>query len=155
MKFEKLNGDYVELKDYTIKYLRDNPKVSLYIGTDAKRRKRKHMYITTVCFRHPCNGVHVICKKQTVPNKEIHGIFDKLWREVVMTVDVLNDMLLYIPKEKITVDLDYSVIKKYESNKVHDSAVGWVKGLGVNVRSKPNAWAASYAADYLSNTYKL
>lgn len=152
MIFKKITGEVInDPKKYVLDYLNEKPEVLLFIGTDSKRRKKRYIYISTICFRIPNNGVHYIYASKTYSMNEINGIFMKLWKEVELTVELLNYLTEFIPKEKITVDLDYNVIKKYESNKVHDSAMGWVKSLGVNVRTKPNAWAASYAADYLSN----
>jgi predicted RNase H-related nuclease YkuK (DUF458 family) len=159
MIFTKANGEEVNVKEYIEKYMKRNPTVRIYMGTDAKlkRKKKTYIYVTTICFRHPDNGVHVIHKKDIFKINTIGAsIFEKLWKEVEITVDVLTYLLTFLDKSKITVDLDYNVIKKHYSNKVHDNAKGWVSSLGVDVRTKPNAWAASSASDYLSNhTYKI
>jgi len=153
MTFKKTNGETIEsLENYILNYFNEHENVYLYIGTDSQRKKKKYTYITTICFRQPCNGVHVIYKKHTFERNVIPNLYIKLWKEVELTVEVLNHLVTFLDKSKITVDLDYNVLKEYSSNIVHDSAKGWVAALGVNVRSKPNAWAASYAADHLTHT---
>lgn len=49
----------------------------------------------------------------------------------------------------ITCDLDINSDKMYKSSMVHDVGIGTLKGNGFRTRSKPNAWAASCAADLL------
>lgn len=149
--FRKVNGPKIhDVKKYVTDYIKKYPDVLIYIGTDSKRKKKSVLYISTICFRHPNNGVHVIYRQRKYNSAEYRDIFKKLWHEVELSVELLGE-LCFLDRSKITVDLDFSVIEKYKSNAVNDGARGWLTGLGVNVRSKPNAWAASYAADYLSN----
>lgn len=149
--FRKINGPKIhDIKKYVTDYIKKYPDVLIYIGTDSKRKKKSVLYISTICFRHPNNGVHVIYRQRKYNSSEYRDIFKKLWHEVELSVELLGE-LCFLDRSKITVDLDFNVIEKYKSNAVNDGARGWLTGLGVNVRSKPNAWAASYAADYLSN----
>lgn len=149
--FRKVNGPKIhDVKKYVTDYIKKYPDVLIYIGTDSKRKKKSVLYISTICFRHPNNGVHVIYRQRKYNSAEYRDIFKKLWHEVELSVELLGE-LYFLDRSKITVDLDFNVIEKYKSNAVNDGARGWLTGLGVNVRSKPNAWAASYAADYLSN----
>ena len=152
MNFKKCNGHKIkDLKEYILNYLLLYPDVLIYIGTDCKRRKQKYNYVTTICFRRPGNGIHIIYERRSFQLKEIKSLFEKLWKEVVITVEILEEITKYVDKSKIVIDLDYTVLEKHDSIIVTDSATGWIKGLGVNVRTKPNAWAASCAADYLVN----
>jgi len=43
--------------------------------------------------------------------------------------------------------LDFNKEKEYKSNKMYDWAIGWIRGMGFPVTPKPEAYAASYAAD--------
>ena len=58
-----------------------------------------------------------------------------------------NDALLH--QKTITCDLDLNPNKMFKSNMVHDIGIGALKGSGFRVRSKPNAWSATCAADLL------
>jgi predicted RNase H-related nuclease YkuK (DUF458 family) len=49
----------------------------------------------------------------------------------------------------ITCDLDLNPSKMFKSNMVHDAGIGALKGSGFRVRTKPNAWCATCAADLL------
>ena len=58
-----------------------------------------------------------------------------------------NDDLKH--QKLITCDLDLNPSKMHKSNMVHDAGVGALKGNGFRVRTKPNAWCATCAADLL------
>jgi uncharacterized protein len=152
MTFQKCDGAKINnLKEYILDYLQQYPDVKIYIGTDSKRRKMKYVYISTLCFRHPSKGVHIIYQRNVFNMKSISSMFEKLWKEVVLSIDVLTYLLEFIDTDRIILDLDYNVVKECKSNMVHDSAIGWVTALGIKVRAKPNAWAATTAADFLCN----
>jgi hypothetical protein len=68
--------------------------------------------------------------------------------EVEMSLELANQ-LKNNHQIEATVDLDINSNKKYKSFIAHDAAVGMIKGYGFVVRTKPDAWAASAAADLL------
>lgn len=171
MDFYFDRGKKIEnLEKYIKDYLTEHPDVTVYVGTDSQRRKRRKInYVSVICFRHPGKGVHVIHHRET--GKFTKDLYTKLWNEVQYTVEVLkminhttytlmtketadvkpSDLNRdWIPKDKITVDLDLNSLKKWESNIAHDAAKGFITGLGYNVRTKPNGWAASRASNHLS-----
>jgi predicted RNase H-related nuclease YkuK (DUF458 family) len=49
----------------------------------------------------------------------------------------------------ITCDLDLNPSQMFKSSMVHDTGVGVLKGNGFRVRTKPDSWVASCAADLL------
>lgn len=167
MDFYLSTGRKIEnLEKYIKDYIKKYPDVTVYVGTDSQKRKRRKInYVTTICFRHPMNGVHIIHRRET--GKYTKDLFLKLWNEVQMTVDVLkiiNNSTFckfsetgevstsedWIDNKKIIVDLDLNSLKKWESNIAHDAAKGYITSLGYLVRTKPEAWAASRASNHLS-----
>lgn len=62
-------------------------------------------------------------------------------------IEEYNKELLHV--KPIICDIDLNPNNLYKSFMVYDTGVGTLKGSGFRVRSKPNAWAASGAADLL------
>lgn len=145
-KFKFYNGQFIDnLDKYIETYLKKYPDIEIYIGTDSVDRG-KSIYVTTICFRHPYNGAHVIYKKEIEPKSK--NLFTKLWKEVEKTNEVAKFVKPIIGNKILILDLDLNSLKQYASSIAHDSAKGYLIGLGYNVRTKPQAYAA-IAADHL------
>jgi predicted RNase H-related nuclease YkuK (DUF458 family) len=150
--FRLFGGD--ELKDvglYVKDYLRNNPEVKVFIGTDSRQYRNYTKYVTVIGLLKPRKGVHIIFKRENI--SKIRDIFSRLWNEVEYSRDIA-DYIESVVNEKsekkiVTVHLDINFNKETKSSIVHDSAVGYLKGLGYNVETKPDSWAASKAADML------
>lgn len=145
-KFKKVNGEIIEdIKEYINNYIVEYPDVELYIGTDSEQNRTYTTYVTVIGLLRPRKGVHIIFKKIKV--KKIKDIFSRLWNEVEYSKIIAED--LKDINKNITVHIDINNDNREKSNMVHDSAVGYLKGLGYMVESKPNSWLASKAADKL------
>lgn len=145
--FRKYGGEIVnDLKKYILDHIQNHPETEIYIGTDSVDRKDT-LYVTVICFNHPGNGAHVIYLKEH--EKKSKNLYEKLWREVEKTREIGLIVKNMIPNKSITLDLDLNSLKTHASNIVFAPAQGYLLGLGFNVRTKPQAWSASCAADHL------
>ena len=153
-KFKLYSGEIIDdLGEYINDYLSEFPEAGIYIGTDSVDRYDT-IYVSVVVFRHERKGAHVIFRKEH--EKKSPDLFTKLWREVEKTNDLAHYVLDYMPEGKIlNVDLDLNSLKRHASNIAHDAGKGYLigtlsqTGKAFNVRSKPQAWSASRAADHL------
>jgi len=137
--------------EYIKKYLKDNPDTKIIVGTDSEQYSNYTNYVTVICLVKPTKGAHIIYSENK--EKKIYDIFSKLWNEVEFTRNVADEIEKSINnnsnKKMVTVHLDVNKKKNAKSNIVHDSAVGYLKGLGYSVETKPNSWVATKAADWL------
>jgi len=157
MKEFKLFGGHVipDLATYVKDYVTKYPDVEVYVGTDSSQLRKQTIYATVIAFRHPSNGVHIIFNRERLPKMKV--LFERLWKEVEFSLEVaeqvnaiLSEVRTCDPgKRLLTVDLDLNPSHNHKSNMVHDSGVGTIKGYGYVVRTKPDSWAASCAADLL------
>lgn len=153
--FRKVDGTPIDdLGQYCREYMKKYPDVRIHVGCDSENNRRKSNYGISVCFRHPSNGVHLIRRIERL--KKIRDIFSRLWKEVEYVVEVCEylegELNGHYPRENpdqklVYAHLDLSSNKKYKSSRVYDAGVGYLKGLGYQVYAKPDAWAASVAAD--------
>ncbi|MCB1713104.1 MAG: hypothetical protein KDH96_11725 [Candidatus Riesia sp.] len=138
-----------ELKDlgeYVKQYIEKNPDVEIFVGTDSRQYKKNTKFVTVVGLLKPRKGVHIVYKKVNI--KKIKDIFSRLWNEVEYSREISQYLESVISKD-ITIHLDIQKDHKYKSSMLHDNAVGYLKGLGYRVETKPDSWAASTAADML------
>lgn len=156
-----------DLGEYLRNYYAQNPRVIFYVGTDSLQNGKFTKYVTTVAMLHPEHldekggfhygaGVHLVYRRDNV--KRIRDVFSRLWRETELTFEVSNyvhDALKDVwtgplHNEKVPiVHLDLNPDPKWKSHQVHDASVGYLKGSGFEVYSKPLSWASTYCADWL------
>ena len=152
MRFKFYNGGFInDVESYIKEYIKKHPDVEVFIGTDSAKAgsvsgQPTTVFVTTICFRHPNNGVHYIYSKEKGPR--IKDLFTKIWLEVERTNKVASFVKPIIGDRILFLDLDINSLKQHESNVVYSAANGFLKGQGYSVRSKPQAWAA-HAADWL------
>jgi len=170
MKNFKLFGGK-EIDDLGV-YLRDyyklHPRVKIYVGTDSIQNGKYTKYVTAIGMLHPeyigdygdfhhSAGVHVIYNRENI--KRIRDIFSRLWRETELALEVstyVHDALKDVwtqplnNNEKIPiVHLDFSHQPRFKSHQVFDASVGYIKGQGFEVKTKPEAFMATCGADHL------
>ena len=150
--FKFFGGKKVDdVSEYIKNYMKRYPETNIIVGTDSEQYKAYTNYVTVICLNRPTKGSHIIYNENKVG--KIRDIFSKLWNEVEYSRIVADDLEESInnnsEKKMVTVHIDINEKKNAKSNIVHDSAMGYLKGLGYVVRSKPDSWVATKAADWL------
>ena len=158
MEFTKIDGTVI--KDVA-QYLRDyieskDGEIDIMIGCDSLPKAQKYATYTTVIAIYTVGkGAHLMYQRETrVKTKDL---YDRLWKEVVRSMEVAK----YLKSQGI---LDIKKIRGLDmhlhvdvnpdpgngankSNAVFESAVGFITSMGFKCSTKPDAPAASYAAD--------
>jgi len=149
--FRLFGGEKIEnVFEYVNNYIKKFPETKIIVGTDSKQYKHYTNFVTVIGLIKPRKGVHIIYKLEKL--RKIKDIFSRLWNEIELSRLISDELENHINdsgKKIITIHIDINGNKKEKSNIVHDSAVGYLKGLGYVVESKPNGWAATKAADML------
>lgn len=148
--FRKMsNHSKVELKPYSIQLLKENPGVKIYVGSDSQNYATKTLYATTVVFRYPHNGAHVIYHKEATPLYT--DMWSRLWGELQRSIDVAGYLKFEcgVPIEQI--DLDLNSDPDFRSNRVFQAAVGYAQSMGYTAKTKPDLLMATWAANVLVN----
>lgn len=142
------NHQEVELVSYIKNYLVEKPMTKLYIGTDSQRRGKRVAYASVIVLYNDRKGGKVLYTKEIVP--AIKDNFTRLFREIELSLEIGTKLVDGgIEQRLMNIDLDYNEDKKYFSNKLLTSALGWATSLGFTCRTKPNSFAASYCSDKL------
>lgn len=150
MKFTKLtDNSKVNLAEYIKDYIQKNKSnpIKIYVGTDSHTNYLTTTYVSTVVIHVGNAGCHVLYNREKV--KPIYDLWTKLWGEVERSVA----LTMYLRENGInihTIDLDLNDKPKYASNKLVNSAIGYVTSMGIKVRIKPDILPAIAAADNLT-----
>lgn len=125
------------------------PDTKIYIGTDSKYYGDNIKYATAICFRSK-NLVKVIISTQRAPRNL--SFYEKLYGEVYRTGEIANLLIDEFGweffKDRCCLHLDINPDKSHLSNKYYNSFLSIAQSYGCLVETKPDAWAASTAADH-------
>lgn len=125
----------------------------IYIGCDSKVTRKKHVKFCTVVILH-IDGKHggkMFSRVETVPfYGEAKAPKMRLMQEAQKVVELGWELLDVIDGRHFEVHLDLNTNPKYKSEAAVKEACGYVLGcLGIDAKLKPEAFAASTAADAL------
>lgn len=129
----------------------------IYIGVDSTVRK-KHgkwfadYYTVVVIHKNGCNGCKIFGEIDTEPDYSTNKKKPtyRLMQEVYRCSAAYLELADAIGDRECELHLDLNPDKKYASNLIIDQAIGYIRGTtNIVPMIKPEAFAASYAADRL------
>jgi predicted RNase H-related nuclease YkuK (DUF458 family) len=146
----RLNLD--EVKEY-IESTSESTRI--YIGSDSERHRRGGVWFAdyaTVVVVHIDGNRGAKVFGEIVTERDYDQSKDKprmrLMNEVMRAAQLYLDLEEVIGDRECEVHIDINPDHKHGSSCVISEAVGYIKGMtGVTPRVKPDAWAASIAAD--------
>ena len=119
----------------------------LYVGCDSQNYRSHTVYVTTVVFRYPGSGAHVIFRKEKVP--KISDMWTKLWGETERSVGIAHLLREETGVKVEQIDLDFNTDPSHPSNKLLSASAGYIHSLGFQSGAKPGLLMAAWAADAL------
>ena len=112
-----------------------------------QNKKQIVTYATVIVIHKVGKGAHIVFSREREQQKH-KNIFVRLWGEVersMKAMEILKNENIKV--KKLTIDFDLNELPKYKSHVVTNSAIGFAKGEGHQVRIKPEAFSATYAAN--------
>jgi len=156
------NDTETTIKDFVSRY----PKAELYVGTDSqkhstkKKKGQKHWKFTTclVAYTRRKGGNAILSSDIVDVPQHLTGRLTNEQRLPVLRQRLLNEASRSLQvawhlneiisgDQIITIHLDVNSNLKWDSARYKDELVGYVTAQGFNCEIKPNAPAASWAAD--------
>lgn len=148
--FQKFNGEKInDPISYVKKYTGDAEEFEIFVGTDSQVYSGHTKFVTAICMYDGDRGAHVIYHSEKVHRTE-HELFNRLWKEAEETIDVAGHLGAELGTSKIITHFDINPSPEYDSNVTHKAAVGLAESAGFSFSVKPEAWAATCAADHLN-----
>ena len=155
MNFQKVNGEkIVNISQYVKDYIEADTMTSefqIMVGCDSlPKRFIGATYVTVVCIYRVGRGAHLIFTRES--KVKTHSMRERLWGEVYRAVEVANGLsdngVMEMKRvTKFEIHLDFNPSERYESNVIHNDALGYIRGLGFDAFAKPDTPAASFASD--------
>ena len=143
-----------EVKRYIIT---SSPETKIYLGADSERNRLDHIWyadytvavVVHIDGKHGCKifGYHQR-ERDYDQRKDRPNI--RLMTEVYKVSEIYLELKDVIEDRLVEVHLDINPSAKHASNQVVQQAIGYIRGTcNLEALIKPNAFAASYAADRL------
>jgi predicted RNase H-related nuclease YkuK (DUF458 family) len=134
-----------------------NKNVLIHVGTDAQARGKAQMvdFVTVVCIHtidddNVGHGGRVFYWKDK--NIRTSSLWEKLygetWRSLQIAVELSEEFGDSV-QDRILVHVDANPNPIYKSSSYVKQLAGMVMGYGFRHILKPDAWAASHAADHI------
>lgn len=125
---------------------------NIYIGADSKNIRGFSITQFVVAVVIHYNGsrgakMFAVQKKQPV----VRSVKQRLMMEAYYAMEVALEMKDNVGKRNLSVHLDLNTSPEHMSSEVTRQASGLISGQGLRFKLKPEAIAATSAADYLSN----
>ena len=152
--WKKVSEENIEdLAGYIKNHISKYPgEYEIFVGTDSQRMRKRYtvLFAMVICMYRKGKGAHVIYAKYR--RSDIKDKYTRLRTEVAYSLEIANYLTerdVLIDPSIMTIHIDLSPDIQNDSNKLYKEAIGWVTGMGYNCEAKPNAPAASYAADFV------
>jgi predicted RNase H-related nuclease YkuK (DUF458 family) len=151
-KWKTLAGEEVDLRSAIEAELRAYPEVEVTIASDSQQRGQHTEYVTVVTLIRPGKGGRVIFNRELIVR--VRDLRERLWKEtwrsteLAMELTETPDIGDRMPIDVHAIHIDANVDPKHKSSQYVEELVGLVIGQGFNAVVKPEAWAASHAADH-------
>jgi predicted RNase H-related nuclease YkuK (DUF458 family) len=124
---------------------------SIYIGCDSLIVRVKDIqyadYSTVIVLHRDSNKG---CKlfHNVVRIRDYGNMRNRLLTEVQHAIEAFYAVEDILGSRNFEVHLDINSNEKHASNIVSSEALGWVRGLGIKAKIKPDSFAATTAADH-------
>lgn len=154
-RWRTLAGADVILRDAIELELRSCSDAEVHIGSDSQQSGKRTEYVTVCVVHRPTKGGRVFFCRENVPR--IRELRERLWNEawrsteLAMELTRTSDIVSQGEGQSISVaaiHIDANLDPKHKSSKHVEELVGLVMGQGFRAVVKPEAWAASHAADH-------
>lgn len=148
--FQKFGGEKIENPiEYVKEFTEDSEEFEVVVGTDSQVYSNYTKFVTTICMYDGDRGAHVIYHSNNIYRSE-RELFNRLWEETEATMEVAGHLSSELGTARVVTHFDINPSDEYRSNVAHKAAVGLAESAGFSFNVKPEAWAASCAADHLN-----
>ena len=142
----------MDLRSAIIDELRVTPDAEVIIACDSQQVGQSTEYVTVVVMHRPAKGGRVFFCRERI--SRVRELRERLWKEVwrstelAMELTATPDIGEVYPIDVSAIHIDANIDPKHKSSKYVQELVSLVMGQGFRAVVKPEAFAASHAADH-------
>jgi predicted RNase H-related nuclease YkuK (DUF458 family) len=157
MIWRKLNGEILLLpikeavKNVLIEEAKNNTKLKVCIGTDSQVKANTTEFATVIVFLREHRGGFMYFHNEKTTTK--YHIKERMLLEVAKSIEVAYELCdLFIENHvEMEIHADINTNPQFKSNDALKDSMGYIVGMGFNIKVKPEAFASSCCADRIVN----
>lgn len=157
MNWRKLNGEKIlmpikeAVKNAIEIETAKNNKLKVCIGTDSQVKGNITEFATVIVFLRERKGGFMFIHNEKSTNK--YHIKERMLLEVSKSVEVAYELCdLFIEYNvEMEIHADINTNPQFKSNDALKDSMGYILGMGFNIKVKPEAFASSCCADRIVN----
>ncbi|MEK7554483.1 MAG: ribonuclease H-like YkuK family protein [Patescibacteria group bacterium] len=128
----------------------DTRKYKIIIGSDSERKASGSAdFVTAIVIHRVGNGGRYFWRR-TVLDRKFHTLRDRIWEEVIMSLDVARELLDTAKKFEMPpydFEIHVDVGENGATRVMIQELVGMVRAQNFEAKTKPESYAASKVAD--------
>ena len=157
MYWRKLNGEkiLIPIKEAVKKVLDEeainNSKLKVCIGTDSQVKANTTEFATVIVFLREHRGGFMYIHNEKTTTK--YHIKERMLLEVSKSIEVAYELCdLFIEYNvEMEIHADINTNPQFKSYDALKDSMGYILGMGFNIKVKPEAFASSCCADRIVN----
>jgi len=157
MYWRKLNGEkiLIPIKEAVKKVLDEeainNSKLKVCIGTDSQVKANTTEFATVIVFLREHRGGFMYIHNEKTTTK--YHIKERMLLEVAKSIEVAYELCdLFIQYNvEMEIHADINTNPQFKSYDALKDSMGYILGMGFNIKVKPEAFASSCCADRIVN----
>ena len=146
---QKTAYEIEDVAKYVKDFTGDAEEFEVYVGTDSQVYNGHTKFVTAICMYDGDRGAHIIYHRENIHRHE-RALFNRLWEEAEAPMEVAGHLTEHLGHSRVITHFDINPSEEYGSNVAHKATVGLAESAGFRFSVKPEAWAASCAADHLN-----
>jgi predicted RNase H-related nuclease YkuK (DUF458 family) len=157
MIWRKFNGEIllIPIKEAVKKVLdeeaQNNTKLKVCIGTDSQVKANTTEFATVIVFLREHRGGFMYISNEKTTTK--YHIKERMLLEVAKSIEVAYELCdLFIEYNvEMEIHADINTNPQFKSYDALKDSMGYILGMGFNIKVKPEAFASSCCADRIVN----
>ena len=135
-----------KIKKMIMKYANNGG--TIYVGADSMLNSDSCSFASVIAFHNRERKIaRYFVKKIKTKESKYKDIQVKIFEEVNLALETAQFVLETSPEAKIEIHVDISTKKTNKTSRFYSMVKGWVAGMGIPLKVKPESWASSSIAD--------
>ena len=122
----------------------------VFVGTDSQLKSDCCVFVNAICL-HKNTGkkyAKYYFSRARLENSDYKVLRVRIMKEVQDSIQIALDLMERHPNMDLEVHVDIGRTQKSATRKFADAISGWLKGVGIPCKMKPDSWASSSVADW-------
>mgnify|MGYP001296466990 CR=1 FL=1 len=123
----------------------------IFVGTDSQIKGDVVVFASTICLHGNLSNrkyATYFFNKTHLDRSVNQELQKRIMQEVQLSIDLTMLLIERYPRAEVEIHVDVGTTNKSKTRKYVDMINGWLLGMGIGCKMKPDSWASSAVADH-------